>query len=191
MDFKKHILRAWELTWQFIVSLVLMTLVMTGVAVITLGVLAPVTMAGYMQSILLMIREGREPKIQDLFSEMRLFLPLLAFGVVAFVAVIIGFMLLIIPGFLAIMAISFCCLYMLPLMTDKKLGLFEAVKQSYNMAVRDNIPEHIVVAILFLAISGIGGSFFIGFLFTQPLATTFLLSVYEEKTANSLQSVHR
>jgi hypothetical protein len=36
MDFKKHILRAWELTWQFIVSLVLMTLVMTGVAVITL-----------------------------------------------------------------------------------------------------------------------------------------------------------
>ena len=191
MDFKKHLLRAWELTWQFIVSLVLMTLVMTGVAVITLGVLAPVTMAGYMQSILLMIREGREPKIQDLFSEMRLFLPLLAFGVVAFVAVIIGFMLLIIPGFLAIMAISFCCLYMLPLMTDKKLGLFEAVKQSYNMAVRDNIPEHIVVAILFLAISGIGGSFFIGFLFTQPLATTFLLSVYEEKTANSLQSVHR
>jgi len=191
MDFKKHIVRAWELTWQFIVSLVLMTLVMSGVAVITLGVLAPVTMAGYMQSILLMIREGREPKIQDLFSEMRLFLPLLAFGIVAFVAVIIGFMLLIIPGFLAIMAISFCCLYMLPLMTDKKLGLFEAVKQSYNMAVRDNIPEHIVVAILFLAISGIGGSFFIGFLFTQPLATTFLLSVYEEKTANSLQSVHR
>jgi len=60
MDFKKHIVRAWELTWQFIVSLVLMTLVMSGVAVITLGVLAPVTMAGYMQSILLMIREGRE-----------------------------------------------------------------------------------------------------------------------------------
>lgn len=190
MDFKKHIVRAWELTWQFIVSLVLMTLVMSGVAVITLGVLAPVTMAGYMQSILLMIREGREPKIQDLFSEMRLFLPLLAFGVVAFVAVIIGFMLLIIPGFLAIMAISFCCLYMLPLMTDKKSGLFESIKQSYNMAVRDNIPEHIVVAILFLAISGIGGSFFIGFLFTQPLATIFLLSVYEEKTANSLQSIH-
>lgn len=190
MDFKKHIVRAWELTWQFIVPLVLMTLVMSGVAVITLGLLAPVTMAGYMQSILLMIRQGREPKIQDLFSEMRLFLPLLAFGIVAFVAVMIGFMLLIIPGILALMGISFCCLYMLPLMTDKKLGLFEAIKQSNNMAVRDNIPEHIVVAVLFLAISGIGASFFIGFLLTQPLATTFLLSVYEEKTANSLQNTH-
>ena len=46
MDFKKHIVRAWELTWQFIVSLVFVTLVMSGVAVISLGVLAPVMMAG-------------------------------------------------------------------------------------------------------------------------------------------------
>ncbi|MBW2265794.1 MAG: hypothetical protein JRF28_06435 [Deltaproteobacteria bacterium] len=74
-------------------------------------------------------------------------------------------------------------------MTDKKLGLVEAIKQSYNMAVRDNIPEHIVVVILFLAISGIGSSFLVGFLFTQPLATTFLLSVYDEKTANEIQSI--
>ncbi|KPK24423.1 MAG: hypothetical protein AMK69_16165 [Nitrospira bacterium SG8_3] len=184
MDFKKHIVRAWELTLQFIVSLVLMTLVMSAVAVVTLGILAPVMMAGYMQSILLMVREGREPRIQDLFSEMRLFFPLLGFGLVTFIAVVIGFMLLVIPGFLLIMAISFSCLYVLPLMTDKKLGLVEAIKESYSMAVRDNIPEHIVVAILFLAISGIGSSFLIGFLFTQPLATVFLLSVYDERTSS-------
>ena len=189
MDFKKHIVRAWELTLQFIVSLVLMTLVMSVVAAMTLGILAPTMMAGYMQSILSMVREGREPRIQDLFSEMRLFLPLLAFGIVVLIGVTIGFMLLVIPGFLVIIAVSFCCLYMLPLMTDKKLGLVEAIKQSYNMAVRDNIPEHIVVVILFLAISGIGSSFLVGFLFTQPLATTFLLSVYDEKTANEIQSI--
>ena len=182
MDFKKHIVKAWALTLQFIVSLVLMTLVMSAVAVVTLGILAPVMMAGYMQSVLLMIRESREPKIQDLFSEMKLFFPLLAFGFVSFIAVAIGFMLLVIPGFLVIMAVSFSCLYMLPLMTDKRLGLVEAIKESYAMAVRDNIPEHIVVAILFLAISGIGSSFLIGFLFTQPLATVFLLSVYDERT---------
>ena len=189
MDFKKHIVRAWELTLKFIVSLVLMTLVMSVVAAITLGILAPTMMAGYMQSILSMVREGREPRIQDLFSEMRLFLPLLAFGIVVLIGVTIGFMLLVIPGFLVIIVVSFCCLYMLPLMTDKKLGLVEAIKQSYNMAVRDNIPEHIVVVILFLVISGIGSSFLVGFLFTQPLATTFLLSVYDEKTANEIQSI--
>jgi hypothetical protein len=188
MDFKKHMVLAWELTLKFIVSLVLMTLVMSGVSIVTLGLLAPVLMAGYMQSILSMIRNGREPKIQDLFSQMRLFLPLLGFGIVVFIAIIIGFMVFIIPGFLVIIAISFFCLYMLPLMTDKQLALVEAIKKSYSMAVRDNISEHVVVAILFLAISGIGGSFFIGFLFTQPLATIFLLSVYEEKMASkSLQ----
>ncbi len=185
MDFKKHMTRAWELTLKHIVSLVLMTLVMSVLAIVTVGILAPVTMAGYMQSILLMIRDGREPKIQDLFSQMRLFLPLFAFGIVAFLAIMVGFMLLVVPGFLIILAISFSCLYMLPLMTDKNLGLIDAIKKSYAMAVRDNIPEHVVVAILVLAISAIGGSFFIGFLFTQPLATIFLLSVYEEKTGKT------
>jgi membrane-anchored glycerophosphoryl diester phosphodiesterase (GDPDase) len=185
MDFKKHMVSAWELTLKYIVSLVLMTLVMVGVSFVTLGILAPVMMAGYMQSILLMMRDGREPKIQDLFSQMGLFLPLFAFGVIVFIAVIVGFMLLVIPGFLVIIAVSFCCLYMLPLMTDKKLGLVEAIKESYAMAVKNNISEHIVVAILFLAIVGIGGSFFIGLLFTQPLATIFLLSVYEEKVGSS------
>lgn len=185
MDFKKHMTRAWELTLKHIVSLILMTLVMSVLAIVTLGILAPVTMAGYMQSILLIIRDGREPKIQDLFSQMRLFFPLLVFGIVTLLATMIGFMLLVVPGFLIIMAIWFSCLYMLPLMTDKGLGLVEAIKKSCAMAVRENIPEHVVVAILFLAISAIGGSLFIGFLFTQPLATIFLLSVYEEKTGKT------
>ena len=181
MDFKKHIVLAWEWTLRYIVSLVLITLVMTAVSAFTLGILAPVVMAGYMQSLLLMIRNGREPKIQDLFSEMRLFVPLLLFGLAVFFATLIGFMFFVIPGFLVILAVSFCCLFMLPLMTDQKLGLVEAIKTSYDMAIRDDIAEHAVVAILFLAISGIGGSFLIGFLFTQPLATIFLLSVYDEK----------
>ncbi len=184
MDFKKHMVKAWELTLQFVVSLILMTLVMAAISAITLGILAPVTTAGYVHSILLMTREGREPRIQDLFSQMKLFFPLLAFWIITIIAVIVGFIFFVIPGFLLIVAISFSCLYMLPLMTDKKLGLIEAVKKSYFMAVRGNISEHIVVAILFLAISGIGGSFFIGFLFTQPLATTFLLSVYEERISS-------
>ncbi|OEU79519.1 MAG: hypothetical protein BA872_05460 [Desulfobacterales bacterium C00003060] len=182
MDLKKHVVTAWKLTLEFIVPLILMTLVMVVVSVVTIGILAPVTLAGYMQSLLSMVREGREPKIQDLFSQMSLFLPLLLFGLVAFIATSIGFMLLFIPGLLVVIALTYCCLYMLPLMTDKRLGLIEAIKESYRMAVRDGIGEHIVVAILFLGISGIGSSFILGSLFTQPLATIFLLSVYDEKT---------
>jgi hypothetical protein len=181
MDFKKHFETAWGLTIKFIVPLILMTMALFVVSFITLGILAPVTIAGYMQSILLLVREGREPKVQDIFSEMRLFLPLLAFGIAIFIATLIGFTLLILPGILVIAAVSFSCLYVLPLMTDQKLGIIEAVKQSYALSIQGKIVDQIVVVVLFLGISAIGGSIFVGWLFTQPLATILLLSVYEEK----------
>ena len=181
MDFKKHFMTAWKSTLEFIVPLILMTLVMIVVSVVTIGILAPVTMAGYMQSLLLMVRDRREPKIQDLFSEMRLFFPLLLFGIIACIITSIGFMLLFLPGLLVLIALAFCCLYMLPLMIDKRLGIIEAIKKSYRIAVRGNIVEHIIVAVLFFGISAIGSSFLLGSLFTQPLATIFLLSVYDEQ----------
>ena len=179
MDFKYHLEIAWEMTLQYIAPLIFMTLAMIGISFITLGILAPVTMAGYMHSILLLIREGREPKVQDIFSQMRLFLPLFCFGLVVLIITMIGMMLLFLPGVLFLLAVSFCCIYMLPLMTDRNLGLIDAVKESYAMVTKEKLVDQIVVVILFVAISAIGSSVFIGSLFTQPLATIFLLSVYE------------
>ncbi len=181
MNFKYHLETAWNMTLKFIAPLIFITLVMFLLWFFTIGILAPVTMAGYMHSILLMLRDGREPKIQDLFTQMKLFLPLLGFSILVFIATVIGFMLLVLPGIVISLVISFCCLYMLPLMTDKELGLFEAVKESYTMTTQGVFTDQIVVLILFLGISAAGSAVFIGSLFTQPLATIFLLSVYEEK----------
>ena len=181
MNFKYHLETAWNMTLKFIAPLIFITLVMFLLWFFTIGILAPVTMAGYMHSILLMLRDGREPKIQDLFSQMKLFLPLLGFSILVFIATVIGFMLLVLPGIIISLVISFCCLYMLPLMTDKELGLFEAVKESFTMTTQGVFIDQIVVLILFLGISAVGSAVFIGSLFTQPLATIFLLSVYEEK----------
>lgn len=180
MDFKYHLENAWKMTLQYIAPLIFMTLALIAISFITLGILAPVTMAGYMHSILLLVRERREPKVKDIFSQMRLFLPLLCFGIVVFIITMIGLMLLFLPGVLFLLAVSFCCLYMLPLMTDRNLGLIDAVKQSYSIVTKkESVVDHIVVFILFIGISAIGSSLFIASLFTQPLATIFLLSVYE------------
>ena len=46
MDIKKHMETAWGMTLKFVVPLILMTLVMAVVSAVTLGILAPVTMAG-------------------------------------------------------------------------------------------------------------------------------------------------
>lgn len=189
MDFKAHLETAWKLTLSNLIPLIFMTLVMVVVSVLTFGLLAPVTMAGYVQAIILLVRDGREPKIQDVFSQMRLILPLLLFGVVTGLVIMIGFMLLFLPGILVTLAISFCCFFMMPLMTDKGMGLMDAVQESYQMAKKGPIVDHVVLVVLYLGIIAIGGSIFVGFLFTCPLATLLLASVYAEKTGGAVISM--
>jgi hypothetical protein len=85
-----------------------------------------------------------------------------------------------------VLALSFFCLYMLPLMTDKEMGLIDAIKESSRMAMEEPIAEHIVVVALFIGITAVGQSFVIGTLFTQPFATLFILLVYELKTGKEV-----
>ncbi len=191
MDFKAHLKTAWEHTLQFIVPVILLTLVQMVVITFSLGILAPVTSAGYMQSLLLALREGREPKIGDLFSEMRLFLPLLAFGVLAMLAMFLGFLLLIIPGFLVAAFLVFATIYMMPLMTDRNMGLFDALKESWSMAVRKPLADQIVLMILYMVILSVGGSIAIALLIAQPFATFFVLSVYRERLQDSQPTIEQ
>lgn len=190
MNFKEHLTLAWEMTLQNVVPLVLMTLVMFVVSFFTLGILAPVMLAGYMHAVLLIIRDGREPKIGDLFAFMRFFLPLLLFSVVSVLAVSIGFVLLVLPGLALILALAVGAVYMLPLMTDKGLGLVAALQESMRMAFKVNFGEHLVAVLIFWFIQAIGGSVAIGALFTTPIAMLFLMSVYEERLGNQTTSMH-
>lgn len=191
MDFKKHLEAAWNTTLQHIAMLILITLVSLVVSCLTLGILAPVVMAGFTQAIVQMMREGREPRIKDLFSQMGLFLPLFGFSVVVFIAVAVGFFLLVLPGLAVVFAVTFGCLYMVPLMTDRNLDLVKAVKTSWKMAFDDSIADHIVVVILFIGLISIGTSVFVGILLTQPFATVFLISVYLEKVdSNAISQEH-
>jgi uncharacterized membrane protein len=181
MDFKEHLKTAWEKTLQFIVPVILLTLVQIVVITFSLGILAPVTTAGYMQSLLLALREGREPKIGDLFSEMRLFLPLFVFGFLAMLVTIIGFMLFFLPGLLVVAFLLFASIYMIPLMTDRDMGLMDALKESWNMAVRKPLADQIILLVLYMVIISLGSSIAVAVLLAQPLATFLVLSVYEER----------
>ncbi|MBM9603988.1 hypothetical protein [Desulfopila inferna] len=181
MDLKVHLEKGWGSFLQFIGPALLLTFVQIVVSIFSLGILAPVTAAGYFQSLLLAQREGRTPVVKDLFAHMSLFLPLLAFGFVSFLAVALGFVLLVLPGFGVMIFIVFACLYLLPLMTDQKLGLIDAIKESWNMAVKDPIADHIIITIVYIAIISIGGSLPLVILLAQPLATFILLSFYDER----------
>ncbi|MFH2123005.1 MAG: hypothetical protein ABIJ50_05950 [Pseudomonadota bacterium] len=181
MDFKEHIEAAWQNTLKFIGPVLILTLVQIAVSVFSLGIMAPVTMAGYMQSLLRVLREGREPEVKDLFSEMRLFLPLAFFSLLVMVALIIGFTMLILPGILMTGGLVFGTIYMLPLMTDKKLGIMDAIKESWAMATRTPWTDQLILTLLYLLIVSLGGSVVVAVFFTQPLSTFLVLSVYEAR----------
>ena len=92
---------------------------------------------------------------------------------------------LVLPGILIGLAISFGCLYMNLLMTDRGMPLMDAIKESFSMALQGDPLEHAIVVILFLSISWVGSFVIVGWLFTQPLATVFLISVYQERISKS------
>jgi len=185
MDFKKHLEIGWQNTLKFIGPVILLTFIQVLVSIFSLGILAPVTTAGYMKSLLLAAREGRTPDVKDLFSEMSLFLPLLGFAFVIVIVIGIGFMFLILPGFILMILFVFASLYMLPLMVDRRLGVIDALKASWEMANRNPIADQIIVTIIYAAILSIGGSIPFAILLAQPLATFVILSVYQERLGAS------
>jgi phosphoglycerol transferase MdoB-like AlkP superfamily enzyme len=183
MDFKNLVVTSWQNTVNHIGPILLVTFVQMLLIIFTVGILAPVTTAGYVQSLLQVVRQGRPPEIRDLFSQMRLFFPLFLFFLLFTVVAIIGFTMLFLPGFLVIGFVAFAAFYLIPLMTDKKLGLFEALKESWDMAMEKPVSDHIIVAIIYVAIMSLGSSLPFAFLITQPLATFILVGAYQEKIA--------
>lgn len=182
MDFKEQFEKTWRIFTGFLPALIINTIALIGISIFTLGILAPVAAAGYMQSLLLAVRENRKPEVGDLFSQMRLFLPLLGFTLAVTIALLLGFAMLVLPGMIMALALVFFCLYMLPLMTDRQMGLIDAVKESSRMALEEPVSEHLAVVALFIGITAVGQSFILGTLFTQPFATIFILLAYEWKT---------
>jgi len=181
MDFKQLIEKTFNLALENVVVLILLTLLLFAISTVSLGLLAPVASAGYVYAIIRLVREGREQRMQDIFSHMNLFLPLLGFGILVTEAVFICYALLVLPGIILAVLIAYTCLYMLPLMTDKQMPLFDAIKESWRISSTGNLADNIIVAVLFIGVVSIGGSTLIGTLLTQPIATVFLALVYEEK----------
>ena len=186
MDFKKHFERAWQVMMEHFAPVLINTLVMLVISVVSFGFLAPVVSAGYMQSLLLAVRKNRRPDVKDLFARMDLFFPLLGFTVLFAALVLLGMILLVLPGIAVLLAGTFFFVYLLPLMTDQNFGLIDALKVSSRMALEQPVSEHLAVVLVLLVLDSVGGSIGVGVLLAHPYACLFILSVYEEKRRRRL-----
>ncbi len=181
MDVKDLIVRSWQNTLNHIGPLLLITLVQLVLIIVTLGILAPVTTAGYVNSLMQVVRDDRKPEVGDLFSQMRLFFPLFLLSILVAVVAFIGFSLLVLPGFAVLAFIAFAAFYLLPYMVDQKLGLFDALKASWQAAMQEPVSEHIIVVIIYVVIMSLGSSFWFAFLITQPMATFIMVDAYNQR----------
>jgi len=182
MDFKDLFVSSWQKIINNIGPVLLITFAQLVLIIITFGILAPVTTAGYTNSLLRLVREERSPAIGDLFSHMRLFFPLLLFALVAMVAIGLGFFFLVLPGFAVIAFIAFAAFYLIPYMVDEELGLIDGLKASWDLAVKQPVSEQFVVVIIYVAIMSLGSSLPFAFLITQPMATLIMILAYLERT---------
>lgn len=182
MDIKICLERAWYLTRDNLVMLIAITLVMAVVSALSLGILGPVVFAGYIHSLLLLVRRRRAPRVQDLFARMSLFLPLLVFAVVSSIGVGIGLLLFFIPGIALAVAISFFCLYMVPFMVDYQLGLVDAVRESAHLVLHD-FQTHAVTALIYIGLCWLGSLVAVGWVLTLPFGTIFILQMYDNCVA--------
>ncbi len=188
MDFKDHFAQVWKVFINFLPAMLLNTVVLFGVTIITLGILQPVAVAGYTQSLLLALRDKRKPEVRDLFSYMGLFWPLLGFTAILFLAIMLGFVVLLLPGIILSLVATFFCIYMLPLMTDQGMKLIDAIRESSRLALEKPVADHLVVVAIYVGLVSLGQSVILGILFSLPLATLFVLSVYEVKVKKALPS---
>ena len=190
MDFKDLVVRSWQNTLNHIGPLLLITLVQMVLIMVTLGILAPVTTAGYVNSLMQVVRDDRKPEVGDLFSQMRLFFPLFLLSILVAVVAFIGFSLLVLPGFAVLAFIAFAAFYLLPYMVDQKLGLFDALKASWQAAMQEPVSEHIIVVIIYVAIMSLGSSLWFAFLITQPMATFIMVEAYNQRVLGNKSGGH-
>ena len=181
MDFQKHLTTAWKTTLKFLLPLLLLTFLLCLFGALTLGILLPVFFAGYVSAVFMILREGRPPHFKDLFSHIKLILPLVLFSLVCEIIAGAGFFLFMLPGYVLSIILSYLFLYVIPLMADQGMGIISSVKMSIFMTTRGNFFDNLVVYLLFLGFTMIGASTLIGWLFLMPFTTLFLASVYEEK----------
>jgi hypothetical protein len=186
MNFVQLFEDTWEQSRRHLLSLFIITLVLLAVSVVSFGILAPAATAGYCGSILRMVRHGREPGAADLFSELRLFFPLAFFGLGVLLLTALGMMLFLVPGILILAGVAFSCLYMIPLMVDRRMGLIDAVRESWAMARRGPVTDHLVTLLIVVGVQVLGGSLLLGTLVATPLTTVFLMNVYEHRQGHDL-----
>ena len=140
----------WNAFTSDIVALLVGGIIACVLSIVTLGILAGPLFAGLYKMVADRVRDGRKAKIGDVFGCMDRFWDFL---VAAFVLVVlIGLASLTIVGGVLLATVW---MYVIPLMVDRRLSVYDAMAASYHL-VRDNgFWEHLALAVMLVALNAV------------------------------------
>lgn len=145
----------WNAFTADIVALIVGTLIAAALSIVTLGILAGPLFAGLYSMVAGRVRDGRPAEIGDVFSCMDRFWDFL---VAAFVLVVlIGLASLTIVGGILLATIW---MYVIPLMVDRKLGVYDAMATSYRLVRENGFWEHLALMVVLIGLSAVARNVF-------------------------------
>jgi hypothetical protein len=130
--------------------LVLASIILNVLMLVTLLILAGPLCGGFSKMTLNALRrEDRTVNLGDLFGCFDRFFGLLGMFFFTFIAILLGFVLCIVPGF-ALMTIWLFCFFLL---VDRDMGVFESLGVSQNIVSRKGLGVNLLVVLIVFGIS--------------------------------------
>lgn len=184
IDYQLHLKRTWHCLRQDPVVVLGGGLTVQLAVSLSFGLLAGPLAGGYIQAMITAIRENRRPTFNELFAGLSRMGPLFPYVLVCLLT-LIGFFFFIVPGLL----LSTLWLYCLPLMTDRRLGLLQAMYTSRQRVSRVGFGQHLVLVFLITVVPAalinvfalILPIFGLLHVFVLPLQSVCLASLYLEQ----------
>ena len=181
MNIQKYLEDTYRIIREEPVILIIGGLVVQLLTILSMGTRAGPFLGGYFLLIIYFLRDNKKPSFNDIFSGLQQFGNLFPYFLVLLL-IFIGFMLLILPGFL----FATWWLYVLPLMVDRKISFSEAMRLSMNKVNENGFLMHFVFLLLISVIPILLLNFLsamIPFLFVlkillPPLQASCLASLY-------------
>jgi len=151
---------SWDIFLKNFVALIIGSLVV-GIGSLLI-ITAPPLLFGLYGMALKGIR-GEEVEIADVFDGFNYFVKSWVFLIVAGLLLMLGLVLLVVPG----LVIGVLMIYAVPLILIEDLGAVEGIQKSIDLAKR-NFKFSLILAIVVVGISIVGGVIRIGWILTTP-----------------------
>ena len=164
----------WKIWMDDIVPLTLGGLIATLLGAVSLLILAPVLSAGLFKMTLMRSTSGRKPEVSDIFGCFDQFWTISLACLVVWSLDTIGFLLCVVPGLL----LTAIWIYFIPIILDKKTGVWESLSISRDMVSKHGFASHLVIIIFLSLILGVASSVPILLVAAAPFSASVITSMY-------------